>query len=167
MKAEANRLHRARQDMLEAGSYAGSLEYLLSAKDDNFFSLMQRTLSIALMVVYARPFVHSISNGKADPKVLPGEPRLFDGEIVLRALHLQIINLRNSAVAHPDWRHHRTELTTSDKQYGLRRKHFSPDYMQGINLDQLRRLIKHVEVEMRGGAYDLDVFYQVEVEKHS
>ena len=51
-KAKANRLHLARQDMLEAGSYAGSLECLLSAKDYDFFLIDAKSaVFIALIVV--------------------------------------------------------------------------------------------------------------------
>ena len=166
MKAKANRLHLARQDMLEAGYYANSLVQFMSAKDQEFFLIgAENAIFIALIVVYARPFVNSFSNGKADPKVVPQDLKLFDGENELEILHTRVIDLRNSAVAHSDWAQHHTELITNNKAYGLKREHSRPDYMQGVDLSLLRRLIEHVEVAMRGFAYDLDVYYQAEVER--
>lgn len=136
--------------------------------DKDFFLMdAENAIFIALIVVYARPFVRSFSDGKADPKVVPEDLQLFDGESELEILHRQVIDLRNSAVAHSDWTQHHTELITSNKQYGLRREHSSPDYMKGLNLAQLRRLIRHVEVAIRGFAYDLDVYYQAEVENRT
>ena len=44
--------------------------------------------------------------------------------------------------------------------------HSSPDYMKGLDLAPLRRLIRHVEVATMGFAYDLDLYYQAEVENH-
>ena len=168
LKAKANRLHLARQDMVEAGDYALSLEFFVSAKylEWDLFGA-ENAIFIAVIVVYARPFVNSFSNGQADPKVVPEDLKLFDGENELEILHRRVIDLRNSALAHSDWTQHPTKLITDDKQYGLRREHSRPDYMEGIDLAQLRRLIEHVELAMRGLAYDLDVYYQAEVERHT
>ena len=166
MNAKANRLHLARKDMLEARYYSNSLQQLMSEADREFYLIdAENAIFIALIVVYARPFVNSFSDGKADPKVVPQDIKLFDGEDELEVLHRRVIDLRNSAVAHSDWTQHHTELITNNKEYGLRREHSRPDYMQGIDLAQLRRLIEHVEVAMRALAYDLDVYYQAEIEK--
>jgi len=68
-------------------------------------------------------------------------------------------------VAHADWTQHNTQLITNDKQFGLKREHSQPDYMQGIDIALLRRLVEHVEVATRGLAYDMDVYYQTEIER--
>ena len=169
MKAKANRLHLAHEDMVEARGYLQSLEELTSVieKYDLSFFLIDAipAVFIALIIVYARPFVSSYSKGMADPKLDPESIQLFDNDSELEILHQRLIGLRNTAVAHSDWTWHNTELITNDKQFGLKRKHSRPDYMDGIDISLLGRLIEHVEAATRGSAYDMDVYYQAEIER--
>lgn len=169
MKAKANRMHLAHQDMCEAVDYLTALKelnFILKNNHSAFFVFDAiPAIFIALITVYARPFVSSYSKGKADPKLIPEDLRLFDNNHEFEILHHRIIERRNTAVAHADWTSHNTELITDDKQFGLKRKHSRPDYMEGIDITLLGRLLNHVEGATKGGAYDMDVYYQTEIER--
>ena len=169
MKAKANRLHLAHQDMIEAGNYLQALEeltFVISKYRAAFFIFDAiPAMFIALIIVYARPFVSSYSNGMADPRLNPDSIQLFDNDSELEILHHRLIKLRNTAVAHADWTQHNTELITNDKQFGLKREHSRPNYMDGIDIALLGRLIEHVEAATKGSAYDMDVYYQTEIER--
>jgi len=126
MKAKANRLHLAHQDMREAGDYANTLEESAFARDSDsafFLFAAEEAIFIALIVVYACPFVNSFSSGKADPKVVPEDIRLFDNGSEFEILHGRIIDLRNTAVVHADWAKHHTVLIPDNQQYGLKREY--------------------------------------------
>lgn len=171
MKARANRLHLAHQDMVEVKRYLDALEALTCsiAKDDSWSSFILGdaipAIYIAIIIVYARPFVNSYSKGNAEPKLIPEGIQLFDNDCELEAFHNRLIELRSTTVAHADWMQHNTQLITNEKQFGLKREHSQPDYMQGIDIALLRRLVEHVEVATRGLAYDMDVYYQTEIER--
>lgn len=169
MKERANRLHLAHEDMVEVTRYLEALEELTSTIEKDIFSFFVYdaipAIYIALIIVYARPFVNSYSKGKADPKLIPEDIQLFDNEWELETLHNRIIEIRSTAVAHSDWTQHNTNLITTDRQSGLKREHSKPDYIQEIDIALLRRLVKHVESATRGLAYDMDVYYQTEIER--
>lgn len=171
MKARANRLHLAHQDMVEVKRYLDALEALTCsiAKDDSWSSFILGdaipAIYIAIIIVYARPFVNSYSKGNAEPKLIPEGIQLFDNDCELEAFHNRLIELRSTTVAHADWMQHNTQLITNEKQFGLKREHSQPDYMRGIDIALLRRLVEHVEVATRGLAYDMDVYYQTEIER--
>lgn len=171
LKARANRLHLAHLDMVEVKHYIDALDALacVRAKDDSWSSLVLGdaipAIYIAIITVYARPFVNSYSKGTADPKLIPEDIQLFDNDCELEAFHNQIVALRSKAVAHADWTHHSTRLITDDKTFGLKREHSQPQYLQDINIALLLRLVEHVRVTTSSLAYDTDVLYQTEIER--
>jgi hypothetical protein len=120
---------------------------------------------IAVIIVYARPFVNSYSKGFAEPKLIPEDLQLFDNDCELGAFHNRLLELRSTAVAHADWTLHNTHLITNDKDVGSRREHFQPEYQQGIDIYLLRRLVEHVKVSTKNLAYDFDIYFQAEIER--
>lgn len=171
LKAKANRLHLAHQDMVEVKQYIDALETVTYAmeKDNEWssFLLFQAipAIYIAIIIVYTRPFMNSYSKGEADSKLIPEGIQLFENDRELEDFHNQLIELRSTAVAHADWTQHSTRLITNDPQFGLKREHSQPDYAHGVDMVLLRRLVNHVEAATKGLAYDMDVYYQTEIER--
>ncbi len=108
------RLVLATYDLTQAQRFAQALQSLRDKPDleKAMLSVVEESLIISAIVMYARPFRNSYSGGVADKAV--SEADLFDqlsGMADLdhfRALHDEILSLRDSAVAHADWKHHQT-----------------------------------------------------------
>ena len=146
----ANRLHIACEDMWEA------YWYCLDLKRDSTPPISDSIL-VAIIVVYARPFINSRSEGRAAPKLDPAELAMFDHRPDLERLHDALLERRHKAVAHSDWTYHRTELT--DTERGLRRVKAPVSYAQSLDIQLLPELVSYVREFTCGLAYDLDLAY--------
>jgi hypothetical protein len=108
----ARRLTLAVADMEQARSYLRSLHAVVSTSGWPPGGICDAAM-LAVIVVYARPFMKSHSSGRAASKLDPEALQLFAGRPALKKLHEQLMGLRNQAIAHADWQHHRTMLLTN------------------------------------------------------
>lgn len=105
----ARRLAVASVDLMAAAEYVKELAKLRKQADAN--PKVIAALVVAAIVSYARPFSSSFSDGQAARKVHPTELGVFRTHPELRELHDRLIELRNRAVAHSDWKYHFSEDT--------------------------------------------------------
>lgn len=109
---QANRLMLATHDLVRAKEFAQALADLRALPADQRAAsrLLEEAATISAIVMYARPFKNSFSQGNADKSVDADDLfKLLDyrGETAkARALHRQIIEWRDQAIAHGDWAHH-------------------------------------------------------------
>ena len=155
----ANKVFLGARDVAEAGDYLWSLRELSRNRenlDEYRLRKAQDAILIAAIVVYARPFTTSFSNGEAAKKLSPDNLALFDGLEDLQSLHEKVISLRNQAVAHADWSFHPTALVPSDDVLGFYREFSRLNYMELIDHNDFAELIKHAFKVISDSAYFRD-----------
>lgn len=144
--------------MLEVQSYLDAYQELKDLDEEKgngaHFDHCQG-IFIAAVVAYCRCFIRSESQGNASPKVDLRKYKIFEGEPELEELHGRLLTLRHKTVAHADWHSHKTELVEVEGSSTLRRFPL-PKYTTGIDIDEFRRLAKHVEWQCGFISYDLD-----------
>ncbi|GAB3647336.1 hypothetical protein [Ramlibacter alkalitolerans] len=136
----ARRLAQAMSDMREAGRYLRALHALVIKEGWQTRGVADATM-LAIIVVYARPFIKSRTEGRAAPKLDASALKLFEGRPALQQLHDRLLSLRDKGVAHADWVHHRTHrfgsagwITMSNTPESARQ-----------DLKSVYRLVRHVE----------------------
>ena len=102
--------------MGEVGDYLWSLrevEKNLGNLSEYRLKKAMDAIIIAAIVVYARHFKKTISNGNASKWLNANDINLFNGRPDLADLHEKILEIRDQAVAHADWTYHPTSLVQS------------------------------------------------------
>ena len=110
---EANSFSLAVHQIQDASRYLDAFIELLDAEvggQQRYFDHCE-AIFIAVVVAYARPFKKSKSNGRADKFLSPAQVGL-DARPELAATHQQLMASRDELIAHSDWTHHRTQLTS-------------------------------------------------------
>lgn len=156
----ANRLARAIGDMEETQHYLIVLWKLgsgsLKINEDFIAKSIRKAAFVAAIIAYSRPFKKSNSDGNADRSLNITDQALFSGAPRLYALHNKIIEKRDRAVAHADWKYHPSELIGIQEDFTIRNSP-RPDYTEGITLDAFQRLSELVCKKCIELAYERDV----------
>lgn len=143
----AHKTFLAARDISDAGDYLWSLREISKSQGnlpEHRLTKAKEAILIAAVVVYARPFIDSYSNGQAARKISPSDVALFDGRPDLESLHQRALEIRHKAIAHADWNFHPTALVSSEDCLGFSRESPRPNYFQLINPDEFSKLIDHV-----------------------
>lgn len=138
---------RARNELVETDSEAGN-----SVHADHIEGLL-----LAAIVSYARPFTISRTGGNATPKVDADLGEVFQACERKLNLHQLILDRRDQAVAHADWKYHSTEIISASAEDGVLRK-FSPViFEEGIDMDLFIEIVDNMIEYLRREGYDLDI----------
>ncbi len=128
---KANRLYLAHLDIEEALNYLralSELDDLPAEKRSASHPFATEAVFVATIIIYARSFVDSEARGMALPKI---GPSIFKGEPDLKTLHKQVMDMRQQAIAHTDWRYHGVHLPEFAAG-PVERQAWRPDYRDGL-----------------------------------
>jgi hypothetical protein len=151
----AARLFLASRDLEEALQFANVSTRLAALRRDerpSHYARVMEALQIATMISYARPFLDSDGAGKATPKI-QSKGLFKDGED-LKVLHHSVLERRNQAIAHADWKYHQTQLWDMSVPHRLSSR---PDLWTGVEPHRLQALILHVAPQLRARSSEADV----------
>lgn len=156
----ANKVFLAARDMGEVGDYLLSLKEIQKNHGNLNEYRLKKTMDailIAAIVVYSRHFKTTHSNGNAPKWIKPEGISLFSGRPDLAELHKKILELRDQAVAHADWKYYHTSLVKSDEDgFGFIREFNRVDYMAIIDIEMFKELLDHTWKKISNSAYSLD-----------
>lgn len=151
----AARLFLATRDLEEALQFTNVSTRLTALHRDerpeNYARVME-ALQIATIISYARPFLGSDGAENATSKI--STKGLFKERDDLRLLHDVVMERRNQAIAHADWKYHQTHLRDVR---GPLRLSSRPDVWSGVEPDVLHALVLHVAVQLRSRSAEADV----------
>jgi len=90
------------------------VRFLDSAGEQTYGTTVYEALLISAIVYYIRPF----SENEKRSSLSPSDPRVSDGVLAAlsqdeKALHEQLQELRNKAIAHAEWKFHPTGVSQS------------------------------------------------------
>lgn len=155
----ANRLLLAAKDMADARRYLSAFKELAEAQVERGTSEHFdhcEGIMIAAIVAYCRSFKRSQTDGNADPLIDPDSIALFSGRPELEALHKQLIERRDKAVAHADWEYHKIFLVDRDYKGGVLRRSPIPNLTGDIPTGTFQELVEHVSQQCLRQGFDLD-----------
>lgn len=111
---------------------------------------------MAAVVTYCRSFKASHSKNQADQKLEKEDFDFFQQRADLLHLHQLLLERRDKAIAHADWKFHNTELLSSNEQGGVLRRISVPDFFSGIDINRFRELANEIRQYCLFTAYDAD-----------
>ena len=139
MPAVSDHNRRFRRLQISRNDFKRAIEFIAAAIGHDADSIEHEALLIAAVICYARPFSpNEKPPTKANAK-LPKEFARFD-DAEDRKLHMQVIKLRNKAVAHSEFRFHRVKVvghTATSRQWRVSR--------EGMDLFRFDRIAKQME----------------------
>lgn len=156
---KANRCALAQHDMeqvlkfLTAHSELSDLQNRFG--DSRYFDHCEAIL-MAAVVTYCRSFKASHSKNQADQKLEKEDFDFFQQRADLLHLHQLLLERRDKAIAHADWKFHNTELLSSNEQGGVLRRISVPDFFSGIDINRFRELANEIRQYCLFTAYDAD-----------
>lgn len=155
---KANRLHLSIADVFRAQLFVRDLydmQCSSAVPGENRSGLFEAAL-IGAVIVYARPFTNSYSQGFADAKVNVVEMYLFENEPIQHQMHESLITYRNKAVAHGDWAYFKVDPTEYFENGTRGRKHYEPDLLKVIDLKAFTALTVFVAGKLHKAAVEAD-----------
>lgn len=122
--------------------------------NSRFFDHCEAAL-IAAVVAYCRPFRQSRSQGNAAKLLQGSDLACIARNTAFTALHETLLDRRDTAIAHADWKHHNTELL-SVRDASVFRRVSIPDLAQGIDVDLFVQLADAVRQEVLALSHAID-----------
>lgn len=141
----ANRCNISANDCEAAEEYLNAyLELQEKDKDSRTseFFTHREGLLIAAIISYCRAFTFSMGSEFAVGQVKVNLGTVFNNDALKMELHKRILDKRNKAVAHADWKYHKTELVEVTDKGGVLRKRPCVIYGEGIDIDLFIEMAK-------------------------
>jgi hypothetical protein len=156
---EANRCIVSSHDCSEAGEYLEALLELQEldeeAGNSKYFAHRQGLL-LAAIVSYSRAFTKSKGGEKAVKKFPVDIDSVTSRDQELCDLHNLIIEKRDKAAAHSDWKYRQSERVEMEGVSGVSRKNSVVNYQSGIDIAAFQKLARLMEDHFRFTGYQRD-----------
>ncbi len=157
---EANRCIVSSLDCSEAGEYLKALSELHELDDEagnSRYFVHRQGLLLAAIVAYSRAFTKSQGGENAVRKFAVDIDSVVADDRVLRDLHNLIIEKRDKAAAHSDWKYRQSERVEMERVSGVLRKNSVVNYQSGMDIAAFQRLAKLMEDHFRFAGYQRDI----------
>jgi hypothetical protein len=150
----ANRCNISANDCADAEEYLNAyLELQEKDKDtgtSEFFTPREGLL-IAAIISYCRAFTSSRGSEFSVSQVKVNLESVFNNDALKIEQHKRILDRRNKAIAHADWKYHQTELIEVTDNRGVLRKRPCVIYDEGIDkvlfLEMAKLMRQHFHYE--------------------
>jgi len=154
----AHRLAVAYRDMEDVKRYLAAYLELdamqRQSSNSRYFDHCEAAL-IAAVVAYCRSFKSSRSDGKAAKNLLTSDIASIQRNPAFAALHHALLDRRDTAIAHGDWKHHNTELLSVQGPSVFRRVSV-PDLTSGLDVDSFMQLAEAVRQDVLAMSHAID-----------
>ena len=162
MMSDKKRMQEANRAAISSSDCDAAVEYLdayLDLKEKEIddesgtsdYSVHREGLLIAAIVAYCRAFTKSDGKSFATDRLEVDVAKVFNNDQAAIKLHNLLIEKRNRAVAHSDWKYHRNEFDSVTPGGGIVRMGTNVAYGDGIDIElfntMARLMSNHFHVE--------------------